>query len=50
MFELGCGELDRGDHAAARRWAQEALATLQQRGPAAIHAAAAGLLAAVDAA
>ena len=49
-FELGCGELDRGDHAAARRWAQEALATLQQRSPAGIHAAAAGLLAAVDAA
>lgn len=49
-FELGCGELDRGDHAAARRWAQEALTTLQQRSPAGIHAAAAGLLAAVDAA
>ena len=49
-FELGCGELDRGDHAAARRWAQEALTTLQQRGPAGIHAAAAGLLAAGDAA
>lgn len=47
-FELGCGELERGDHAAARRWAQEALATLQQRSPAGIHAAAAGLLAAVD--
>jgi tetratricopeptide (TPR) repeat protein len=49
-FELGCGELDRGDHTAARRWTQEALATLQQRSPAGIHAAAAGLLAAVDAA
>ncbi len=48
-FELGCGELDRGDHAAARRWAQEALATLRPHGPAGRHAAAAGLLAAMDA-
>jgi tetratricopeptide (TPR) repeat protein len=48
-FELGCGELDRGDHTAARRWAQEALATLRLHGPAGMRAATAGLLAATHA-
>jgi DNA-binding NarL/FixJ family response regulator len=45
-FQLGCNELAYGDHAAARRWAREAL---RQAGPAGLQAAVLGLLATTDA-
>jgi DNA-binding NarL/FixJ family response regulator len=44
-FELGNGELAAGDPAAARRWAQEALAAAERSSEAGLHAAVLGLLA-----
>ena len=48
-FELGRAELADGDHAAARRWAQEALPAIERCGPVGVHAAVLGLLAAAGA-
>lgn len=48
-FQLGCNELAHGDHAASRRWAQQALAAIRPAGPAGLQAAVLGLLATADA-
>jgi DNA-binding NarL/FixJ family response regulator len=49
-FQLGCTELAHGNHAAARRWAQDALVAIGQAAPAGLQAAVLGLLATADAA